>query len=101
MISIDEASVDSAAPNSEAAKNGRGLVLKNKFGKLHISEDETILFGECQGSGKEPYRCSVTSCGPKPPRTVAVAPVASSLASTAWVDVCLCAGKEVHEGRSP
>jgi len=58
MISIDEASVDSAAPNSEAAKNGRGLVLKNKFVKLHISEDESILFGECQGSGKEPYRCS-------------------------------------------
>jgi hypothetical protein len=58
MISIDEAFVDSAAPNAEAAKNGRGLVLKNKFGKLHISEDETILFGECQGSGKEPYRCS-------------------------------------------
>jgi hypothetical protein len=58
MISIDEASVDASAPNAEAANNGRGLVLKNKFGKLHISEDETILFGECQGSGKEPYRCS-------------------------------------------
>ncbi len=58
MISIDESYVDSAAPNAEAAKNGRGLVLKSKFVKLHISEDETILFGECQGSGKEPYRCS-------------------------------------------
>jgi SWIM zinc finger len=58
MISIDEASIDSAAPNAEAAKNGRGLVLKNKFVKLHITEDETLLFGECEGSGKEPYRCS-------------------------------------------
>ena len=67
MISIDEASVDSAAPNSEAAKNGRGLVLKNKFAKLHISEDETILFGECQGSGKEPYRCSCDFLRPEAP----------------------------------
>ena len=58
MISIDEASIDSAAPNAEAAKNGRGLVLKNKFVKLHITDDGTLLFGECEGSGKEPYRCS-------------------------------------------
>jgi hypothetical protein len=58
MLSIDEAYVDSAAPNSDAAKNGRGLVLKHKFVKLHISEDGTLLFGECQGSGKEPYQCS-------------------------------------------
>jgi hypothetical protein len=58
MITIDEACVDSAAPNPEAIKNGRGLVLKNKFTALHTSEDGTILFGECQGSGKEPYRCS-------------------------------------------
>lgn len=58
MISIDEAYVDSAAPNPEASKNGRGLVLKNKFTKYHIDDDETLIFGECQGSGKEPYRCS-------------------------------------------
>lgn len=58
MITLDDSTVDSAAPNPEAIKNGRGLVLKNKFTKFHISEDETIIFGECQGSGKEPYRCS-------------------------------------------
>jgi len=58
MIAIDEGAVDAAAPNSDAIKNGRGLVLKNKFNVLNISADETILFGECQGSGKEPYRCS-------------------------------------------
>src|SRR6266508_5491457 len=58
MIPIDEGTVDAAAPNPEAIKNGRGLVLKNKFTACHISEDETILFGECQGSGKDPYRCS-------------------------------------------
>ena len=52
MISLDEAYVDAAAPHSDAIKNGRGLVLKNKFTVLYISEDESILFGECQGSGK-------------------------------------------------
>lgn len=58
MIAIDDSFVDAAAPNADASKNGRGLVLKNKFGKLHVSEDGTLLFGECQGSGKEPYQCS-------------------------------------------
>lgn len=67
MITIDEAAVDSAAPNGEAIKNGRGLVLKNKFTALNISDDETILFGECQGSGKEPYRCSCDFAQPDKP----------------------------------
>ncbi|HZZ78959.1 MAG TPA: SWIM zinc finger family protein [Gemmataceae bacterium] len=67
MIAIDEAYVDSAAPNADAAKNGRGLVLKGKFLKLHASEDGTLLFGECQGSGKEPYRCSSDFARPEAP----------------------------------
>jgi hypothetical protein len=67
MISIDEGYVDSAAPNLDAAKNGRGLVLKSKFVKLHISEDETLIFGECQGSGKEPYSCSSDFARPEQP----------------------------------
>src|SRR5262245_63829160 len=67
MIAIDEGYADSAAPNPEAIKNGRGLVLKNKFSALNISEDETILFGECQGSGKEPYQCSCDFARPDKP----------------------------------
>jgi hypothetical protein len=67
MISIDEEYVDSAAPNPEAIKNGRGLVLKSKFTAFHISEDGTLLFGECQGSGKEPYRCSCDFARPDKP----------------------------------
>jgi hypothetical protein len=58
MIAIDEAYVESAAPNADAVKNGRGLVLKGKFLSFSIDADETILFGQCQGSGKEPYDCS-------------------------------------------
>src|SRR5215211_3539023 len=67
MIALDERYVDSAAPNAEASKNGRGLVLKNKFVEFHQSEDETILFGACQGSGKEPYACSCDFAQPDKP----------------------------------
>ncbi|MHC4398510.1 MAG: SWIM zinc finger family protein [Planctomycetota bacterium] len=59
MIEIDQSYVDAAAPNAAAIKNGRGLVLKNKFVGLHTSADDTLLFGECKGSGKSNYR---TSC---------------------------------------
>src|SRR5687767_12881780 len=58
MISIDDQFIEAAAPNADAAKNGRGLVLKYKFVALHTSADGTLLFGRCQGSGKEPYFCS-------------------------------------------
>jgi uncharacterized Zn finger protein len=67
MISIDDTYVDAAAPNADAAKNGRGLVLKNKLANLHVSEDGTLLFGECQGSGKQPYQCSCDFARPDQP----------------------------------
>ena len=59
MISITEAYVDSLAPNAGAMKNGRDLVKKNSFPLLNVTEDGSLLFGECKGSGKDPYRCSV------------------------------------------
>ncbi len=67
MISIDESYVNSAAPNADAGKNGRRLVLKNKFTRLNVSEDGTVLFGQCQGSGKEPYHCSCDFARPDQP----------------------------------
>jgi hypothetical protein len=67
MITIDEDYAEAAAPNSEAAKNGRGLVLKGKFRAYHISEDDTLLFGECEGSGKLPYSCSCDFARPEKP----------------------------------
>jgi len=59
MPTITEAYVDSLAPNAGAIKNGRDLVKKNSFPQLNETEDGSLLFGECKGSGKEPYRCSV------------------------------------------
>src|SRR5687768_5674037 len=67
MIPIDEAYVDAAAPNADAAKNGRGLVLKNKLADLHVSADGALIFGNCQGSGKEPYRVSCDFARPDQP----------------------------------
>jgi len=67
MISITQDFIEAAAPNAEAAKNGRGLVLKNKFLSLHHSPDETLLFGQCQGSGKTPYLCSADFAVPEKP----------------------------------
>lgn len=67
MIEITEAYIDSIAPNAGAMKNGRDLVKKNSFPKLCRSEDGTLLFGECKGSGKEPYRCSADFVKPESP----------------------------------
>jgi hypothetical protein len=67
MLSIDEGFIEAAAPNADAAKNGRSLVLKSKFVALHHSADETLLFGRCQGSGKEPYLCSADFSLPEAP----------------------------------
>lgn len=51
--------IEELAPNAAAAKNGRDLVSKNKFSNLKKSEDDTVIWGECAGSGKNPYMCSV------------------------------------------
>src|SRR5258708_14419246 len=67
MISIDALYVDAAAPNADAGKNGRTLVLKGKFQRLSISPDESLLFGECQGSGASPYSCSCDFQNPQNP----------------------------------
>ena len=67
MISIDEPYVDSAAPNADAAKNGRALVMKKSFVALNISADKQVIFGQCQGSGKTPYECSCDFARPENP----------------------------------
>ncbi|WP_165226490.1 SWIM zinc finger family protein [Aquisphaera insulae] len=67
MITITEDFVDAAAPNADAAKNGRALVLKKKFLSLNESPDQTLLFGQCAGSGKTPYLCSADFAVPEKP----------------------------------
>jgi len=50
--------IETLATNASAAKNGRDLVIKNKFSNMKISSDETLIWGQCAGSGKNPYFCS-------------------------------------------
>ncbi|UKS24447.1 SWIM zinc finger family protein [Paenibacillus sp. HWE-109] len=59
MDHLTESYVDSLALNSSAIKNGKDLVKKNSFPLLCQSEDKSLIFGACKGSGKEPYQCSV------------------------------------------
>ena len=67
MVALDEPTVDATAPNADASKNGRALAVKNQFGKLHTDAAGTLLFGECQGSGKNPYLCSCDFARPDQP----------------------------------
>ncbi|WP_409292683.1 SWIM zinc finger family protein [Peribacillus sp. SCS-37] len=66
MQTLTESYIDSLAPNASAVKNGWGLVKKNQFLALHRSEDGSLLFGECSGSGKGTYRTSVDFAGESP-----------------------------------
>lgn len=59
MLKISEEFVNSTAPNQNAILNGWGLVRKNNFVKYNISQDETVIFGECVGSGTSNYLTSV------------------------------------------
>lgn len=59
--------IDSLAPNGGAASSGRALAKDGSFVKLHISPDKTLLFGECAGSGKNPYACSMDFLEPAAP----------------------------------
>ncbi|WP_150268426.1 SWIM zinc finger family protein [Paenibacillus tepidiphilus] len=67
MPDITTTYVDSLAPNSAAAKNGQNLVRKNSFAELHRSESGDLLFGQCAGSGKQPYSCSADFIAPEKP----------------------------------
>ncbi|MFD0587305.1 SWIM zinc finger family protein [Paenibacillus sp. GCM10027627] len=67
MIEITEAYVDSLALNASAIKNAQGLVKKRNFVELHHSEDQSLLFGECSGSGQSNYKCSADFIRPEKP----------------------------------
>ncbi|MDR2536155.1 MAG: SWIM zinc finger domain-containing protein [Treponema sp.] len=53
--------------NPSTVSNGRSLASKGSFQGLYISEDETLLFGSCAGSGAKPYQCSVDFSDPEKP----------------------------------
>jgi hypothetical protein len=56
---LTDQSVAEMAPNDKALVDGRGLIKKGALKKLAKSEDGTLVFGFCQGSGKLPYEVSI------------------------------------------
>lgn len=58
MVTITEEYINSKAVNADSLKNGKSLVQKGKFVKLLKDKDETIIFGECEGSGSSNYMAS-------------------------------------------
>ncbi|MFG0287153.1 MAG: SWIM zinc finger domain-containing protein [Rhodopirellula sp. JB044] len=66
-MNLDAEFVNSQAPNAAAINNGRSLVVKGKFVSLCRSEDGTLLFAECQGSGRSNYHCSCDFVRPSQP----------------------------------
>ncbi|MBM4089300.1 MAG: SWIM zinc finger family protein [Planctomycetes bacterium] len=67
MPNVNEAFIEAAAPNAEAARNGRTLALKNQLVALQRSEDGTLWLGRCQGSGRTVYLCSADFIDPDKP----------------------------------
>jgi len=67
LIEITSSYVDSLASNAAAIKNAQGLVKKRSFVQLHQSEDGTLLFAECKGSGSSNYQCSADFIQPDKP----------------------------------
>jgi SWIM zinc finger len=47
------------APDAASAKNGRGLATRQKWVALGSQPDSRAIWGECQGSGKNPYRTQI------------------------------------------
>ncbi|MDX2241877.1 MAG: SWIM zinc finger family protein [Leptolyngbyaceae cyanobacterium bins.302] len=45
------------APDAASAKNGQGLATRKKWGLL--GSQASVIWGECQGSGKNPYRTQI------------------------------------------
>lgn len=66
-MEINQKKIEELAPNAEAAKKGRDLEKKKKFSNLKISTDKNLIWGECSGSGKNPYYCSADYIDPHNP----------------------------------
>ncbi len=45
------------APDAASAKNGRGLAIRQKW--VSLGCQQAVIWGECQGSGKNPYRTQI------------------------------------------
>jgi hypothetical protein len=56
-LTLTESMLTTLAPSEQALHDGKNLTKKLK--NLAKSEDNSLLFGQCQGSGKNPYELSI------------------------------------------
>ena len=66
-MELTEALILLQAPNPAAAENGRKLSKKGSFSALCRTEDSTLYWADCAGSGKNPYRVSIDWTQPDAP----------------------------------
>lgn len=64
--SITDEFISSSAVNSSALSNAKKISSSGGFKKLCKSADETLIFGDCYGSGSKPYNASVDFSGDTP-----------------------------------
>ena len=55
---ITEEFINAAAQGSDALASAKQISSSGGFEKLYITEDQTLIFGECKGSGTNPYSTS-------------------------------------------
>ena len=67
MIRVTKEQIDAAAPNAAAIKNAHEIVQKGQIVQLYCSDEETLVFGECKGSGSSNYRPSADFVHPDSP----------------------------------
>ncbi|WP_044975854.1 hypothetical protein [Ruminococcus sp. HUN007] len=63
---ITEDFINSSAINSSALANAKKISKQGGFKKLCITADNTLIFGDCYGSGSKPYNSSVDCSGETP-----------------------------------
>lgn len=60
---ITDELIRSAAPNPAAVSNAKKICSLGEFSNLRKTADETLIFVECRGSGKNPYNTSADFSG--------------------------------------
>ncbi|MCI7766387.1 MAG: SWIM zinc finger family protein [Oscillospiraceae bacterium] len=63
---ITDELIRTLAPNAAAVANGKKISSSGDFISLSKTEDDTLIFGECMGSGKNPYHTSADFSGDAP-----------------------------------
>lgn len=58
-MNITDEYIKRISVNDSAYKNGIALVKSKSFLKFNISQDESVIFSECVGSAKTPYKVQV------------------------------------------